>query len=56
MRRELKEEEEERGRREGGGEKKMMTGVELANSILNSESIKPNKRLIFAGKEYILNE
>lgn len=30
--------------------------VQLANAILNSDSIKPNKRITFAGKEYILNE
>lgn len=30
--------------------------LELANRILNSESMKPNKRVVFAGKEFILNE
>ena len=30
--------------------------LELANRIMNSDSIRPNKRITFAGKEYILNE
>lgn len=30
--------------------------MEIANKILNSESIKPNKKIMFAGKEYLLNE
>ena len=33
-----------------------MNAVELAVSILNSESMKPSKRVMFAGKEFMLNE
>lgn len=33
-----------------------LNSLELANKILNSESMKPNKRVVFAGKEFILNE
>lgn len=28
----------------------------MARKILNNDSIKPDKRIIFAGKEYIMNE
>ena len=28
----------------------------VAHDILNSDSIKPNKKITFAGKEYLLNE
>jgi hypothetical protein len=30
--------------------------LELAERIINSEQMKPNKRVVFAGKEFILNE
>jgi hypothetical protein len=30
--------------------------VGLAENILNSESLKPSKRVVFAGKEFMLNE
>jgi hypothetical protein len=30
--------------------------LEVAERILNSESMKPNKRVMFAGKEFMLNE
>lgn len=33
-----------------------MNPIELAEKVLNSESLKPNKRVMFAGKEFILNE
>lgn len=33
-----------------------MNSIELATSILNSESMKPSKRVMFAGKEFMLNE
>lgn len=35
---------------------KMGGGLELAREILNSDSLKPNKRVVFAGKEFMLNE
>ncbi len=34
----------------------IISSVELAQKILNNDSIKPEKRIIFAGKEYIMNE
>lgn len=30
--------------------------LELAEKVLSSESLKPNKRVVFAGKEFMLNE
>lgn len=35
---------------------KLDGGLELAKEILNSDSLKPNKRVVFAGKEFMLNE
>jgi hypothetical protein len=37
-------------------EEQEVSNLQLAEKILNSESMKPNKRIMFAGKEFILNE
>lgn len=37
-------------------QRKTASPLELATNILNSDSIKPNKRIVFAGKEYLINE
>jgi hypothetical protein len=34
----------------------IVSSVEVALKILSNDSIKPDKRIIFAGKEYIMNE
>ena len=30
--------------------------MEIAQKVLSSESLKPNKRVVFAGKEFLMNE
>ena len=44
------EEEEKQKELAKENQRKTCNKLELASSILNSDSIKPNKRIIFAGK------
>lgn len=50
------EEEEKQKELAKENQRKTCNKLELASSILNSDSIKPNKRIIFAGKQYLINE